>query len=245
MLLLGMSALACGVDDRKLQLSAGTDGGTMGGGDGASSPHGAAAGAGSDTNAGGEAATPAILPPLVDGCADLDTDGVADCSVTLVKNATFQSDTGGWTSVAGSSLAWDARNAVGDDPSGCALLTAQGSTDSDGTTLFHALQCVPVTENQLVIAYANAWVEASAIDDPARAELQVSYFAAEDCSGTATGYFVTPPSAAQETWVTIQAGGVTGAGTQSVSVELVGLKPNRAQSLKACFDNVMVKAKPL
>jgi hypothetical protein len=244
-LLLGISALACGVDDRMLRPSAGTDGGTTDGGDGASRPHGGAGGAGSDMNAGGEAATPPSLPPLVDGCADLDTDGVADCSVTLVKNATFQSDTSGWTGVAGSSLAWDAKNAVGDDPSGCALLTAQGSTNIDGTSLFRASQCVPVTENQLMIAYANAWVEASAVDDPARAALQVSYFAAEDCSGTATGYFVTPPSAAQGAWVTIQAGGVTDAGTQSVSVELVGVKPNRAESLNACFDNVMVKTKPL
>lgn len=241
-MLLGMSALACGVDDRKLRPSSAAG---MTGGDGASRPEGGAAGVASEMNAGGEAATPPILPPLVDGCADLDTDGVADCSVTLVKNATFQSDTSDWAGVMGSSLAWDARNALGDGPSGCALLTAQGSTDVDGTALFRASQCVPVTEGQLVIAYANAWVEASAADDSARAELQVSYFAAEDCSGTATGYFVTPPSAATGVWVTIQAGGVTGPATRSALVELIGVKPNRAPSLSACFDNVMVKAKSL
>jgi len=206
---------------------------------------GADGGAGSQMNAGGEAEMGPDLPPLVAGCADLDTDGVADCSVTLVKNATFHTDTNEWSGVAGSSLAWDARNALDDDPSGCALLTAQGATDVDGTALFRASQCVLVAGDQLLIAYANAWVEASAVDESAQAELQVSYFEADDCSGVATGSFVTPPSAAQGAWVTIQAGGVAGAGTRSASVELIGVKPNRAESLKACFDNVMVKTKPL
>ena len=244
-MLLGISSLACGVDDRVLQPDTAAGMTDADGGDGASRPEGGRAGTGSEMNAGGEAAMPPILPPLVDGCADLDTDGVADCSVTLVKNAAFQSDTSDWIGVMGSSLAWDARNALGDDPSGCALLTAQGSTDVDGTARLRASQCVRVTEGQLVIAYANAWVEASAADDSARAELQVSYFAAEDCSGTATGYFVTPPSAATGAWVTIQAGGVTEPATRSALVELIGVKPNRAESLSACFDNVMVRAKTL
>jgi hypothetical protein len=59
------------------------------------------------------------------------------------------------------------------------------------------------------------------------------------------GSFVTPPSAVQGAWVTIQAGGVPSAGTRSASVELIGIKPNRAESLSACFDNVMVNVKPL
>ena len=240
-LLLGIAGLACGVDDRVLQPS--TTAGMSGAGGQPSA--GADGGAGSEMNAGGDAAMGPVLAPLIDGCADLDTDGVADCSVTLVKNATFHTDTSEWTAIAGSSLEWDARNALGDDPSGCALLTAQGAADVDGTALFRASQCVPVAGGQLLIAYANATVEASSVDDSARAELHVSYFEADDCSGVATGSFVTPPSAVQGAWVTIQAGGVPSAETRSASVELIGIKPNRAESLSACFDNVMVKVKPL
>lgn len=235
-LLLGISALACGVDDRNLQSSMAA--GMTGAG---AQP---SAGTGSEMNAGGEAASPPVLPLLVNGCADLDTDGIADCSVTLVENATFETDTSNWTAAEGSSLAWDEKNALGDEPSGCALLTAQGSAESDGTALFRASQCVRVAGGQLLIAYANAWAEPSSADK-AQAELQVSYFDAEDCTGTATGSFTTPPSLAEGAWVTIQAGGVTGAVTRSALVELLGVKPNHAESLSTCFDNVMLKAKTL
>ena len=257
--LLAIAALACSVDQRKLRLgtaagttgvgasdSAGTHNGTPSGGGGAAPAHGGASGAASDVNAAGETSTPSPLPPLVDGCADLDTDGVADCSVTLVENAAFASDVSGWSPVGTSSLAWAAGNALADTPSGCALLSAEGRSDIDGTALFRASQCVPVPAGQLVIAYANARVEASAAGgDTAQAELQVSFFDREGCVDKSSGYFTTPPSTAVGEWVTIQAGGVSGSATKSALVELVGVKPYRADSLSACFDNVMLKAKAL
>ena len=43
------------------------------------------------------AAGAAASTGLVDGCADLDTDGIADCKATLVKNPSFTSDANGWT----------------------------------------------------------------------------------------------------------------------------------------------------
>ena len=226
--------------------SAGVSNGQADGGDGSPQSEGGNAGTGVDVNVGGDDSTSLVLPPLVDGCADLDTDGVADCSVTLVKNAAFKSDIGSWTAVDDSRLAWDAKNALGDTPSGCALLTAEGTTDIDGSALFRASQCLPASAGQLVIAYANAWVAASEeVAAAAHAELEVSYFDAEDCAGKATGYFVTPPNAATGTWVTVQAGGVTGPATTSILVELVGVKPYRTGNLRACFDNVMVKTKAL
>ena len=143
-------------------------------------------------------------------------------------------------------MAWDAKNALGDTPSGCALLSAQGHSDIDGGALFRASQCVGVPAGQLVIAYANARVEASTGGgDSAQAELEVSFFDGATCDGTATSYFSTPPSTAVGVWVTVQAGGVTGLATKSALVALVGVKPYRADSLSACFDNVMLKAKAL
>ena len=254
-----MVALACSVDNRSLRLgtsagatgvgasdAAGTHTGSPSGGDAAAPARGGAAGAASEVNAAGESSTPPPLPPLVDGCADLDTDSVPDCSVTLVENAAFDRDVSGWSAVGTSSLAWADRNALADTPSGCALLSAEGRSDIDGTALFRASQCVRVPAGQLVIAYANARVEASAAGgDAAQAELQVSFFDREGCVDKSNGYFTTPPSTAVGEWVTIQAGGVSGSATKSALVELVGVKPYRADSLSACFDNVMLKAKAL
>jgi hypothetical protein len=180
----------------------------------------------------------------LNGCADLDTDSIPDCTVTLVKNPTFKSDVETWTPVDAAQLSWDPRNALGDTPSGCALVSATGKSDLDGSVLYRATQCVPVPAKQIVIAWANALVDnGGAAANSAQAELEVSFFDAEDCSGVSTGQFSTPPSDAS-TWATIQAGALDGPATTSALVALVGIKPFRAEALSVCFDNVMVKAKP-
>ena len=232
-LLLG--AFACSVDDRELTLDAAS------GGDGATSGSGVAD-AGSE--AGGGSPVAPELPLLVDGCADLDTDGMSDCSMTLVYNAAFKTDVTGWEKVGDSKLEWSENNALDDQPSGSAMLNAEGTTDIDGSALFRASQCIAAGSSQLVIAYANAWVaKNTSPEEQAHAELQVSYFDAANCNGSATGYFVTPPSSVPDAWVTIHAGGVSGPATQSILVMLVGVKPYRTKSMSARFDNVMVKLK--
>jgi len=261
--LIGIWAVACSVDHRHLRQAPADDGQAAGpngnGGAGADgtepglagsssgatspSPDGGAAGARPDPSPTG-GSLPSPLPPLVNGCADLDTDMVADCTVTLVKNPTFKSDVAGWTAVAPATLAWDPRNALGDTPSGCALLTATGATDIDGSVFVRAAQCVAVPANQIIIAYANASVARSSGSGPsAEAELEVSFFDSEGCAGQPTGQFATPPSSTAG-WATIQAGSLSGAATTSASVALVGVKPFRADALSVCFDNIMVKAKP-
>jgi len=264
--LFGIWALACSVDHRHLRQGPADDGqaagssananggagadsaapGTAGTSSGATSPSpdGGAAGARPEPDPTGGSSPSSPLPPLVNGCADLDTDMVADCTVTLVKNPTFKSDVVNWTAVDPATLAWDARNALGDTPSGCALLTATGATDLDGSVFVRATQCVAVPPNQIVIAYANAAVAPGTGSTQAvEAELEVSFFDGEDCAGQSTGQFATPPTSAAG-WATIQAGTLSGAATTSASVALVGVKPFRADALSVCFDNVMVKAKP-
>lgn len=237
--LIGGCALACSVDARELRLGSGAGGSDP-------DPGGGIAGALAEPSANGGSSTGAGQTPLIRGCADLDTDGIADCTVTLAKNPTFNSDVASWVAVDSATLAWDSRNALGDTPSGCALLSARGSSDSDGSTIVRAAQCVVVPAHQLVIAYANAWVgTAPGASNPAQAELEISFFDSDDCSGKASNYFATPPSAELEKWVTIQAGNLPGPATKSASVALLGIKPNRNSELSACFDNVMIKTKLL
>ena len=261
--LLGIWAFSCSLDKRQLHLSSDVDAPLAGASDGMSlvtgeggnpSPDGGAAGDSSGpamagglptggNSTGGDSTTPP-LPGLVDGCADLDTDMVADCKVTLAKNPTFKTDVSSWSALATAGLTWDSRNALADTPSGCALLTATGVTDLDGGVPFRASQCVAVPANEIVIAYANGLIaEPAATEKKAEIQLEVVFFDAEDCTGTATHHFITPTSDS-DSWVTIQAGGVSAASTKSASIALVLIKPYRAPEVSACFDNVMLKAKP-
>lgn len=219
---------ACSLDDRHLQPASGDEGmaGACAVGEsdaGSSAPEGAA----------GEAASTG----LVDGCADLDTDGIADCKATLVQNPSFTSDASGWTPLGDAKLTWDPRNALDDLPSGSAKLNASARRAS-------AFQCVGLSGAQLVVAYASAFVEpAGDADGPAQTGLEVSFFDSDDCGGTRGGYFETPPSAVTGAWTTIQAGGLSTATTKSASVALVGIKAAFASELNVYFDNVMLKAK--
>lgn len=228
-LVLGFSC-GCSIDERQLQLATGS-GGMAGssdtpGGGGSDAPEPSTAGA-----AGG-----AAMDGLVEGCADLDTDGVADCKVSLVTNPTLTSDVSGWIALDDADLIWDAKNALSDLPSGSAKLSVAAPRSS-------AFQCLVLEGERLVIAYANAFVEPpSEGSEAGEAELEVSFFGADDCSSERTSYFRTPPSTVTGAWTTIQAGGISKPTTHSLSIELVGTKAPAAAFLSVYFDNVMLKA---
>lgn len=221
--------VACAVDDRTLEpqtpLTTPGTGGTNSAGGTTSNPEGGAAG---DAESSGEG--------LVDGCADLDTDGMPDCEATLVQNPTFTSDVEGWTALGESELSWQPENALGDLPSGSAELSTETQIRAS------AYQCVPLDGAALVIAYASAFVvPADEGEQPSKAELEVTFFRGEGCNGVSDGYFVTPPSTTAGAWTVVQAGGTSKETTLSASIALVGLRTATDAALSIYFDNVMLK----
>jgi hypothetical protein len=226
---------ACSVDDRQL-----STGGSGGGG--SESPGGMGGGNDQDPNGSGGAPADGGEPGaggLVEGCADLDTDGVPDCTTTLVETPTFTEDVSGWVAFDGTTLAWDAKNALGDSPSGSAKLTTASARAG-------AAQCLPLSGEQLVIAYAQALFEPGAdTEASALLLLQVSFYATKDCQGEPLGSFETPPSREEGVWSTVQAGSVSAKDTRSASIALVGLRPEGDAELVVYFDNVMLKTQEL
>jgi hypothetical protein len=221
-------ACACSLDRRRLHEA-------KGGSSSQAPANGAAAGdtASSDGGSGGNSP---MVRGLVDGCADLDTDGVADCATTLVNNASFAENVDDWAADAQTELTWAAQNALADLPSGSAKLRGE-------TARAVAQQCVTLRGNQLVIAYASAFVDDAT--ELGHAQVQVSFFQNTACDGEPPAYFETPPSTVTNEWTTIQAGAVAPPGTASVSIALVGVKPESAEGIDVYFDNVMLKAKEL
>jgi hypothetical protein len=246
-----MGLSACSVDERTLALggSAGSSSAEGGAGDppnggvgtGGRAPTSGASGTGTASGTGGTAEPDGAGGEvsddgLVDGCADLDTDGVGDCTVTLVKTPTFTENVSGWTAMGDATLAWAERNALGDRPSGSAKL---GATNTRAA----AQQCLPLDGRKLVIAYANAFVvEGADPEHPLQAQLAVSFYDQASCAGEASGFFETPPSTESEGWVTVQAGGLSNESSRSMSIALVGVKSSADAKLEAYFDNVMLKA---
>ena len=255
----------CSLDTRQLQYAlSGDQGGSESqplvhagaGGSSAGAAHFDEAGAGGtddsaagapSSHAGSGGAPPAPLP-LVDGCVDLDENGVGDCQETLLSNGDFKSDVKGWSADADTDLSWDDQNAAADPESGSALLSVKTSAapGGSGSVLRVAKQCVPMTAKQLVTVYANAFVE-SGQADAGHAEIDVYFFDAAACAGTYVTSFPTPQplDATTDQWLTLKAGSVSGANTQSALVTLALSQPLSAASFSARFDNVLLKKKPL
>jgi hypothetical protein len=259
------AALACSIDSRQLRYDlpgqAGaesqplTHAGAGGGARAGAAPIDDAGAAGTDDSAGGApsaragsgGAAPTELP-LVDGCTDLDGNGVGDCQETLLSNGDFKTDVKGWTADAETVLTWDDQNAAGDLPSGSALLTVASAAapGGSGSTLRVAKQCVPMTAKQLVTVYANAFV-AGGQAAGGHAEIDVYFFDAAACAGTYVTSFSTPQplDATTDQWLTLLAGSTSGANTQSALVTLALSQPVSAASFAASFDNVLLKKQPL
>jgi hypothetical protein len=238
-LAVALALSACALDDRQLELAPEEEG------SGASGGEDPGAGGGGSDGEGGTAGTGGTgdMNGLVDGCADLDTDGVPDCTTTLVKNPSFASDVAGWTALTNATLTWDPRNALDDLPSGSARL-GTGPVPASAPRV-GATQCVALAGSQLVIAYASAFVEATGdAADSAGAAIEVSFFESADCSGKVNGFFGTPPGTVTDAWTTIHAGGLSKDATQSILVALIANKAALTTEVSAYFDNVMLKAKP-
>lgn len=247
----------CPVDNRTLHGGvqgsggqAGTDSseppsaGTQNGNGGASpiADGGVEADAAGAAGASNEAGAPSV--PTVGGCADLDTNGIPDCSETIANNADFKQDVQGWLAETDVTLTWDPMNAAGDPPSGSAVVASTGVIDANatGAALRAASQCLPVAGKRLVTVYANARVDAGQ-DPDGHAEVDVFFFNAPGCTGNLASSFSTPQplDAMPGVWLNLKAGSVSGELAQSMLVKLALSKPFRAASFGARFDNVLVK----
>ena len=215
-----------------------------------------AAGAGSDSNLGDAGAGASVagssaqagqsgsVQPMVDGCADLNMNQVADCKESLVSNPDMNKNVDNWLADPDTTVDWNSGNAWGDTPSGSALVASPGVIDENavGAALRAAAQCVPVTGKKLITVYANAFVD-SGQDPEGHAEVDVFFFNQPSCAGTSTSGFSTPQplDAATDTWLTLKAGSVSNDSTQSLLVKLAISKPFHADSFHARFDNVLLR----
>jgi hypothetical protein len=108
--------------------------------------------------------------------------------------------------------------------------------------LVTAGQCVLVSGGQIVIAYANALVDAGQ-DSAGKAAVYVDFYDASNCTGSSTSSFSTPQplDGAAGAWLTLKAALLTSASTHSARVMLAIEKPFQAQAFHARFDNVLLK----
>jgi hypothetical protein len=254
---LAIMFLGCDVDNRKLQARNGNGGGAAAGASGSNrgGAHTGAGGSGGaiaivggtggtdESGAAGASSAGAAgssgLPKLVDGCVDLDQNEVGDCTETLVANAKFENDVGGWLVGTTPALEWSVQNRADDTPSGSAAVAfTSDAIDADGLAEAAAVQCVPISGGAELELRANAYI----LPDQGEglAAFGVWFYERDDCSGQALSPYEINRAEAGA-WMTLSGTAKAPTKATSVLVRLAVSKPLRSENFEVLFDNVLVR----
>lgn len=244
------SLVACPVDDRRLRPEATSGAGTTGGSQVDAAGRGAgeagaepkplpAGGAGGEGGAGlaangGEDSGPA----LIDGCVDLDDNGVGDCDETLVQNGDFRTTTDKWSADVVTQITWVARNAHADAPSGAAAVSVVDTADQDGLMQSASTQCVPITAGGALEILVNFFIPSG--QGEGLAAVGLFFFEQPDCKGP-----VKAPAqvsrAETDVWGLLRTTTLAPDTAASMQIRLAVSKPYRVPAFEVVFDNILVK----
>lgn len=201
--------------------------------------HGGGGSAGSGNTAGSSVS---MVPKVIDGCPDLDFNGKGDCTETLVANPNFVKDVIGWMAGDDTFVEWSAQNHFDDEPSGSALVSVRGYTDSDGMMQRASSQCVKLKSAGTLQVFANVFYEGG--QGEGGPSLGLFFFGSQDCSGSPLGVPLQMTAGGADDWETLSAQQITPEGSGSVLVRLAVTKPYRGMVFKASFDNILIRTGP-
>lgn len=173
-------------------------------------------------------------------CPDSDKNGVTDCAENLVKNGDLSVDLTGWIAQPYTTQDFILEDALGDPQSGSIAVTSTNMIDMDGLSMVGPRQCVATAASAFDV---RAQVFVRSILATAQAAVNVPFFATADCSGSQITSYTSPLVSGQGAWQLTKGTMTAPAGSKSMSVRLVVIKPFKQPALKVLFDNVLLRAK--
>jgi len=177
-------------------------------------------------------------------CPDLDGNGVRDCAESMLPNAAFTTGIAGWTPEVGITQSFSSSDGKGDPRSGSLAITnpVQSATAS-GLTMAGTTLCLPDATASAYDVYLQVSV-GPASDGIAQGGITFGFYATADCEGTPVG--MAPTTLLDQTvagWRLVQEIIHPVAGTRSMLVRLVVVKPFDELTAAASFDNLLVRAR--
>jgi hypothetical protein len=220
--------------------SSGSAGLGGGGSSGGTPPQATGGTGGGGSDAGGNGGTAAGNgPELVEGCVDLDGNGVGDCKETLLQNADFKSDVENWLVGASPQITWSELNPALDVPSGSAAVSfVSEASDEDGVIGAAAAQCLRVEGDAKLELAGNAFIGPD--QGEGLATISAWSFETDDCSGARLDAFDLAHSQTG-LWLTLRGEPTLPPATRSLLVRLGVTKAVRAATFQVLFDNVLVR----
>jgi hypothetical protein len=180
--------------------------------------------------------------PGANGCPDLDGNGVGDCTETLVMNPGFDTNTASWAAEPGVVISWDGAGDLAQKSGSGALavLSKTVSQTAPGWFMAGAVQCMPVDPTQTYDFAAELSVGAN--NGGGSGLLGMFFYTSSDCSGSVMGTFMSSQVTATGMCESLTILSHTPpAGSASVALRLVSIKPFSEPPLTVEFDNVLFK----
>jgi hypothetical protein len=230
----------CAVDDRtfveELDVSVVNGGATTGG-----RFSGPASGGQSSTeppDAGGNGGAAGASAPER-ACPDLDENGVEDCSETLVSNADFSRGIELWRAEPDILIREEHADASENVLPASLRVESIRAFDSDALATAGASQCVLASGEGEYAFFAHVFLPEG--QESGSAGISALFFDSEDCSGVASGAFMSKLVTDTEQWLSVGGTSEAPPTALSVSVRLLTVKPFRQPKLEALFDDVLVR----
>lgn len=159
-----------------------------------------------------------------------------DCA-TLVDNGTFDRNIADWAFDASLEEEWSTLDARGQPSSGSLVLRSTGPQDQDGYLVLGTGQCVEAQSGVDYHYAAQVWFDADQGDGSCGIELL--FFDELGCRGTSldtrTEIARTPAD-----WLPVATNPPTPAGTRSLLLRLILVRPYRSAGFSASFDDVVL-----
>lgn len=219
-------------------------GGTVGsGGNGTSGSVGSGG-----TSVGGSGGQPdvgeagAAGAPFEGPCGDLNRNLVDDCAETLVQNSRFDSAATGWAAEGSLEQTWVTTNAKPGVVSGS--LSLRNTTFIAGSMVTSGVgsrQCLVAWGDDTYQFAARVFIEPG--QGSGAAAIDLVFYGSDGCDGTVLGGKTAARVEAVDAWTTALGQLKLPAGTRSVWVRLVVVKPLAQSSFEALFDDVLVTKK--
>jgi hypothetical protein len=194
-----------------------------------------------------DGATHDSAPPKPSGngpCVHVDAQGMPDCDRTLVSNADFNKDIGGWAPENGAELRWVEFDSQGAKGSGALAVKNAQHGDVDGTVGVAGSQCIPVAENTTYAYEASIFIKRG--QAYGQGQILVFFYTEPGCQGLVQSAYAVTGVQSTETW--LHAVGINlkvPATVQSMGVRLHVEKPFRTDTLEVLFDAVRVTLLPV